>query len=60
MAAYGDASSRFCFTTVPPDDLAIVSAPVSSVTVMSVLLNDAYTGDAPLSVLGFTHGGLLL
>src|SRR6056297_2666664 len=47
IAAYGDASSRFCLTTAPPDDLAIVSAPVWSVTVMSVLLNDACTWATP-------------
>jgi len=40
MAAYGELSLRSCFTTMPPDVLASVSAPVRSVTVMMVLLND--------------------
>src|SRR5450759_5652096 len=41
MAAYGELSLRSCLTTMPPVDLAIVSAPVKSVMVMIVLLNDA-------------------
>src|SRR6056297_1935997 len=47
MAAYGEASSRFCLTTAPPEDFAMVSAPVRSVTVMMVLLNDACTWATP-------------
>src|SRR5659263_323185 len=41
MAAYGELSLRSCLTTMPPEDLAIVSAPLKSVMVMIVLLNDA-------------------
>src|SRR6056297_827274 len=60
MAAYGDASSRFCLTTVPPEDLASVSAPVWSVMVMIVLLNDACTWAIPQMSSGASSAMLLL
>ena len=40
MAVYGELSSLAAFTTIPPEDFAMVSAPVMSVTVMIVLLNE--------------------
>jgi len=38
MAAYGEDSSLSAFTNIPPEVLAIVSAPERSVTCTSVLL----------------------
>ena len=41
MAACGRDSSLWALTTIPPEHLAIVSAPVESVTVMIILLCEA-------------------
>ena len=47
IAAYGEASSFAAFTTMPPVAFAIVSAPVRSVSVMMMLLYEAYTCAIP-------------